>query len=555
MGIPSNEPTPKRVEPGATPNVEIGGTEDGVDWKRVAKLRVTRKIVDALSNLEISALYIVPANRRKDARKKYIGYGSRKMLVEAEVPFVLDKTSGFTQLIFKSPEASLQYKESCLKVIEAALDQDNVVTGEDRFGRIQMAVAIRVGGQIVGVLRCGDFVSGKLDDLMVAKITETVSEIGHPKEKVEEAIRKTPFFSSEKTAVVNNLLGMIAQEIGAYLDESTKEFETATETGKSNFEGLITKNPVILDIIRQIKLIGASESSVIIYGESGTGKELVAQLIHRHSTRTEKPFVTINCAALTETILEAELFGYRKGAFTGAVNDKKGLFEVADTGTVFLDEVGEMSLSLQVKILRLIQEGTFMRVGDTETRKVDVRVISATHRDLRQLIELGKFREDLYYRLAVVELTLPPLRDRPEDVAILIHHFLAHFQKKTGKNGITFSSEVMKIFQEYYWPGNVREIRNEIERVVALRSGGSLIKPKDLSKKFFYETYPEGVTVGDEDEEGYIKRLVDDFERNLLAKYLRKHRWNKTKVARLCGITRQGLNKKISKYRLDRRRI
>ncbi|MFH1263252.1 MAG: sigma 54-interacting transcriptional regulator [Pseudomonadota bacterium] len=543
------------METEAPPPPENSGTLETVDWKRVTKLRVTRKIVDALSNLELKALYLVPSNRRKDARKRHLGYGSRKMLVDAEQSFVLEETASLTQLLARNPEALARYKEDCLKLIEQALERTDVVVGEDHIGRIQMTVAIRMGGQIVAVLRCGDFSPGKPDDLTIAKIAERVSYLGHPRNRVEEEIRKSPFFSSEKIAVVNNLIGMLAQEIGSYLEESTKDVDAAVETGKFNFDGLITKNPVILDIIRQIKLIGASESSIIIYGESGTGKELVAQLIHKNSTRIDKPFITINCAALTETILEAELFGYKKGAFTGAGADKKGLFEVADTGTVFLDEVGEMSLALQVKILRLIQEGTFMRVGDTETRKVDVRIISATHRDLRQLIEHGKFREDLYYRLAVVELMLPPLRDRPEDIPILIHHFLEEFQGKTGKGGMTLSGEVMKIFQEYYWPGNVREIRNEIERVVALRGSNSLVKGKDLSKKFFYETYPEGVAAGDEDEEGFIKRLVDDFERNLLAKYLRKHRWNKTKVARLCGITRQGLNKKIIKYRLDRRRI
>jgi transcriptional regulator with PAS, ATPase and Fis domain len=418
-----------------------------------------------------------------------------------------------------------------------------------------MAAAIWMGNQVVGVLRAGDFASGKPDNLTIAKFTDRLSYLTDSSDKLEEGLKKTAFFSSEKIAVVNNLLGMLAQEIGSYLSELAKDEEAAGETDKYNFQGLITKNAVILDVIRQIKMIGQSQSSVIIYGESGTGKELIAKLIHEHSLRRDKPFVTINCAALTDTILEAELFGYKKGAFTGAVADKKGLFEVADKGAIFLDEVGEMSLSLQVKILRLIQEGTFMRVGDTETRKVDVVVISATHRDLRQMIELGKFREDLYYRLAVVELTLPPLRDRPEDIPILIHHFLDEFQRKTGKAGMTISGDVMKIFQEYYWPGNVREIRNEIERVVALLSSHSIVKPKDLSKKFFYETYPEGVTAGDEDEEGFIKKLVDDFERNLLSKYLRKHKWNKTKVARLCGITRQGLNKKIIKYRLDRRRV
>ncbi|MCB0326223.1 MAG: sigma 54-interacting transcriptional regulator [Bdellovibrionales bacterium] len=529
-------------------------SQGGVDWEQVKSLRVTRKIVDALNNLEVKSLYLTPANRRKDARKKYLGYGSRKMLSHAQTPFFFHENSEMVDLIGRDTQAFEKYQESCNRAVEEALSEDPVAVVQDDFGMQHQAIAIRVKGEVVGVIRCGDYISGKVDDLTVAKISENFLPYSIDQSEVTKAIRKLPFFTSEKVAVIQNLLQMLAGEIGVYLDEGTQN-ENSEENEKYNFEGLITKSPMILDIINQIKLIGASDSSVIIYGESGTGKELVANLIHKKSKRVDQPFVTINCAALTETILEAELFGYRKGAFTGAVADKKGLFEVADRGTVFLDEVGEMSLSLQVKILRLIQEGTFMRVGDTEMRKVNVRIISATHRDLRKFIELGKFREDLYYRLAVVELTLPPLRDRTEDIPILISHFLDHFGHKTSKRGIKLSQEVIKIFEEYYWPGNIRELRNEVERIVALKPGNSLVKSKDLSKKFFYETYPEGIQVGDENEEGFIKRLVDEFEKSLLSKYLRKHKWNKTKVARLCGITRQGLNKKISKYRLDRRRI
>ncbi|HLG20758.1 MAG TPA: sigma 54-interacting transcriptional regulator [Bdellovibrionota bacterium] len=526
-----------------------------IDWDRVAQLRVTRKIMDAMSNLEVSAVYLTRANRRKDARKKYLGHGSRKMLSEAETPFVLKQLKPYCAFIQKNAEGLSRCREDCLKVVEDAINKGDVVTKECHAGLIEMAVPVRLHDRVVGIFRCGEFASGKPDSLMQAKLEEKVAPLQLQSEDVQDHMKKLPYFPSEKIAVVNNLMGMLSQEISDYIQETNKDEKATSEMDQFNYRGLITKNPIILDIIRQIKLIGASESSVIIYGESGTGKELVSKLIHEHSPRAGKSMVTINCAALTDTILEAELFGYKKGAFTGAVADKKGLFEVADTGTIFLDEVGEMSLALQVKILRLIQEGTFMRVGDTEMRQVDVRIISATHRDLRKLIELAKFREDLYYRLAVVELTLPPLRDRPDDTALLIHQFLSEFQQKTGKEGITLSSEVMQVFQEYYWPGNVRELRNEIERLVALRSSHSLIKAKDLSKKFFYETYPEGIKAGDEDEEGFIKKMVDDFERNMLSKYLRKHHWNKTKVARLCGITRQGLNKKIMKYRLDRRRI
>jgi len=529
--------------------------EQKIDWDRVSHLRVTRTVMDALKNLDITATYLTRANRRKDARKKYLGHGSRKMMAEAETVFGLKDKKGFCSLVQKNPDGLLKCQEDCLSVIDESIARNEVVAKECHAGLVEMAIPLRIQNKVVGAFRCGEFASGKPDSTTVTKIQEKVNALKLPADKLEDRAKEIPFFSSEKVAVVSNLMEVLGQEITSYLDENLKESESTGELGEHNYQGLITKNPTILDIIKQIKLIGSSDSSVIIYGESGTGKELVAKLIHNHSGRSKQPLVTINCAALTETILEAELFGYKKGAFTGATADKRGLFEIADKGTIFLDEVGEMSLALQVKILRLIQEGTFMRVGDTEMREVDVRVISATHRDLRKLIELGKFREDLYYRLAVVELTLPPLRERPEDVPILIHAFLKEFQDKTNKIGITLSSEVTKTFQEYYWPGNVRELRNEIERIVALRGSHSLIKSKDLSKKFFYETYPEDVKAGDEDEEGYIKRMVEEFEKSMLAKYLRKHKWNKTKVARLCGITRQGLNKKISKYQLDRRRI
>lgn len=526
-----------------------------VDWKKIEKLRVTQKIANALGNLEMPGLYLYPTNRRKDARKKYLGFGTKKMMSDAQVPFLLNRQNAVVELLSKNLDAITKYHEFCVDLAEQTKLQREPVTKEDPYGLIQMCVGVYAQEEFVGVFRCGGFISGKADDLTVAKISEKLSFLTKNRADAEREVRKTTFCSSEKIAVITNLLMMLADEVGSYINEMNKESLMDVDTGKYNFHGLITKSPMILDIIRQIKLIGTSDSSVIIYGESGTGKERIANLIHEHSNRSKMPFVTINCAALTETILEAELFGYKKGAFTGATSDKMGLFEAADKGIIFLDEVGEMSLSLQVKILRLIQEGTFMRVGDTVSRKVDVQVISATHRDLRQLIELGKFREDLYYRLAVVELTLPPLRDRPDDVQMLSTHFLHEFEKKTGKSGITFSSEVIKIFQEYYWPGNVREIRNEIERVVALMQSHTMVKPTDLSKKFFYESYPEGVEVKDEEEEGFIKTMVDDFERNLLSKYLRKHKWNKTKVAKLCGITRQGLNKKIVKYKLDRRRM
>ncbi|MCB0272689.1 MAG: sigma-54-dependent Fis family transcriptional regulator [Bdellovibrionales bacterium] len=535
-------------------NQDLENQLESIDWEQIKKLRVTRKVIQALEDLEVPGLFLTPSNRRKDARKKYLGYGSRKMLKVAEKPFFTFRDVSILDTIAVHTTALEKYNEGCTHSIDEAINTEEVTKVQDPFGLSHLSCVIKAGGEHIGVLRVGVFISGKLDDLTFEKIKESFIGCGVQSKNIETDIRKLPVFASEKIAVLKNLLQMLCEEIGTYLEETQNQGTQSVVSEQDNYHGLISKNAQIKDIVRQIELIGASDSSVIIYGESGTGKELVANLIHHNSSRNKDPFVTINCAALTETLLEAELFGYKKGAFTGAIADKKGLFEVADKGTIFLDEVGEMSLSLQVKILRLIQEGTFMRVGDTNLRKVDVRVISATHRDLRKFIELGKFREDLYYRLAVVELTLPPLRDRVEDIPLLAQHFLAEFSQKTRKSGITISAEAMKVFNEYFWPGNVRELRNEIERLVALNQNDKLLRSKDLSKKFFYETYPENIMVAEEEEEGFIKRLVDDFEKGLLSKYLQKHKWNKTKVAKFCGITRQGLNKKISKYRLDRRR-
>ncbi len=386
MNSPMEETVKKAMEPEEPEEISGSAETEPIDWERISQLRVTRTVLEAFSNLEITAVYLLRGNRRKDARKKFLGHGSRRMMAEAESPFVLDKPNPLVQLIRNHPEGLNRYREDALVVIEESIAKNELVSRETHSGLIQMTVPVRFKGQIVGVLRVGDFFPGKADDLTVAKLVEKLNYMGTSEGKLSDTVKKAPFFSSEKIAVIGNLLEMLSQEISSYIEETTREEKATGDIEQFNYQGLITKNPIILDIIRQIKLIGASDSSVIIYGESGTGKELISKLIHDHSNRKEKPLVTINCAALTETILEAELFGYKKGAFTGAVADKKGLFEVADTGTIFLDEVGEMSLSLQVKILRLIQEGTFLILDGHERNHVEVRLVSGTQRSLSKMI-------------------------------------------------------------------------------------------------------------------------------------------------------------------------
>jgi len=243
------------------------------------------------------------------------------------------------------------------------------------------------------------------------------------------------------------------------------------------YEGIITRNPVMrqqLDLARQI---ADSQLTVLIEGESGTGKELVAQFIHSESGRKEKPFIIVNCAALSEHLLESELFGHVKGAFTGAIKDREGRFEIADGGTVFLDEIGEIPLGSQVKLLRFLQDREFERVGESGTRKVDVRLIAATNRKLSDSLREGSVREDLYYRLNQVRISLPPLRERPEDLLLLVQHFLKEF---SPENIPQLAPEALKLFTAYSWPGNVREVKNVIERAVLLAKQGGIIEPAHL---------------------------------------------------------------------------
>lgn len=526
-----------------------------VDWERTKNLRVTRKFAEALKNLEQTSLHLTPSNRRKsDTRSKFLGHGDGQAMTAAEIDYVLKEPRPICAAIRSTKEGLAKCAGCWQNIVTDAVEQGKTVTSTCHAGLVETATPIKLGNQLLGVFRYGEYIRDTENSITAERVKENAQQLGVDTNKAHNTMEATPYFSEEKEGMIISVVEMMADEIGTYVREMHHDHEDYPDASDHNYGGIITQDPTILNIIKQLKMVAASDSSVIIYGESGTGKELIAKQIQSNSERVDKPFVTINCAALTETILEAELFGYKKGAFTGANSDKKGLFEVADGGTVFLDEVGEMSLSLQVKLLRLIQEGTFMRVGDTRNDSVDVRVVSATHQDLSKLIDLGRFREDLYYRLAVVELTLPPLRDRKGDVQLLANHFLKLFQEKIGKEGIKLSQEAMTIFDDYYWPGNIRELSNEIERIVAMVPPHSLVHQNELSRKFYYE---QPIDTGRElelEDEGAIKEMVETFEKNLLVKYLNKYQWNKSKVARLCGITRQGLNKKISKYRLDRRK-
>ena len=305
------------------------------------------------------------------------------------------------------------------------------------------------------------------------------------------------------------------------------------------FENIIAKSSKMQRLIELIKVVGKSNATVLITGESGTGKELVARAIHSQSHRRNKPFVAVSCAALPESLLESELFGHEKGSFTGAYAQKKGKFEFANGGTIFLDEVGEMSANIQVHLLRVLEEKEFTRVGGNEPIRVDLRVISATNKDLRKAIEKQEFREDLYYRLNVVNIELPPLRERKEDIPLLAEHFLNKFAMENKKEISGFSPEAMELVLGYDWPGNVRELENAIERAVILAKS-SIITIADLPQEnlsLAYSTTP--------------RKNLKAVEKGHIWNILRETGENYSEAARILGISRMTLYNKAKEYGFD----
>ena len=344
---------------------------------------------------------------------------------------------------------------------------------------------------------------------------------------------------------------------------------------------IISSHPKMNDIFQLVDKVAPTDSTVIIYGESGTGKELIARALHFNGKKSNKPFITVNCGAIPEDLLESELFGHEKGSFTGAIRTRIGRFEQANGGTIFLDEIGDMNPVLQVKILRVLQNRTFERVGGAETIDADVRIIAATNKNLEQSIEKGKFREDLYYRLNVFPIHLPPLRERKSDIPGLVNHFVKYFNETMQKQITEIADETIKYLMEYNWPGNIRELENLMERAVILNGKGA-IYPDSLPEKVLgkpveqvntdqkelftdedaaaeslalREAFKPQFFVGITDEGINLKKMVEDFEKELIVEALDKTDWVKNKAAGLLGLNRTTLVEKIKKMELTREAV
>jgi DNA-binding NtrC family response regulator len=322
---------------------------------------------------------------------------------------------------------------------------------------------------------------------------------------------------------------------------------------KFGYKKIIGNSAPIQNIIKFIEKIADTDSTVLVTGESGTGKELVAKTIHYHSSRSQKPFIPLNCGAIPKDILESELFGHEKGAFTGAVNARIGRFELANNGTLFLDEIGELAPELQVKLLRVLQEKEFERVGGVKTMKVDVRIIAATNRDLEKGVKEGTFREDLYYRLNVIPLHLPSLRKMKEDIPLFIEYFTREMSKRKKKEAPKISPEALTCMEYYRWPGNVRELENLIERLIILKEG-DIVTPDDLPERLREKRQPEGLPSREQalSSDGVdLNLMLDEIENNMIVQALEISKGVKSKAASLLGLNRTTLIEKMKKKAIE----
>ncbi|MBL7542481.1 MAG: sigma-54-dependent Fis family transcriptional regulator [Bdellovibrionaceae bacterium] len=334
------------------------------------------------------------------------------------------------------------------------------------------------------------------------------------------------------------------------------EFENRSlkkELGKEfSFQNIIGNSPAMHYVFDLIKRVSQAPTNILVTGESGTGKEVIAKAIHYNGPLKDRPFVTINCGAIPENLMESEMFGHKKGSFTGAIADKPGLFEVADGGTLFLDEVGELPLSIQVKLLRSLQERVIRRVGSTEDTKVDVRIIAATNRNLEEMVQKGTFRQDLYYRLNVIHIKTPSLRERKEDIPLLAHHFLKKYNDKLNKNIGSISTEAMENLKKYDYPGNVRELENMIERTVALE-GGATVLPESLPPLVNTSTGRKLASSNEievTDDGVDLDKIIGQIEKELIIKSIHQANGVKKRAAKLLNITFRSMRYRIEKYNL-----
>ncbi|MFK7826533.1 MAG: sigma 54-interacting transcriptional regulator [Oligoflexales bacterium] len=420
-----------------------------------------------------------------------------------------------------------------------------------------LSVPIRVDGKYLGCVFGDGFLVSETEQEQKILIKNYLRTQFSKQEDLLAHIESLPVLSEKDVEYLTELVEIVVDEIlmtQANLSNVEKQVsELKSELGaRYGFDKMIGKSSPMQSLYSLLERVCDSSALVLIQGENGTGKELIARALHYNSKRKKGKFLAVNCGAFNENLLESELFGHVKGSFTGAVKDKVGLFEATNKGTLFLDEIGDTSMPMQVKLLRVLQEGTYTPVGATVTKKSDARVVCATNKDLTKMVKEGSFREDLFYRLNVINVIVPPLRERKEDITLLLEHFTKRYARSTNLPEKKPNKECMEKILNYNWPGNVRELENEIERLCVLSGEDQHLDEAFLSQRIKEGTeqkYP-GYRM-----EGKLKDALEALEKRMILEGLKRTRWNKSRLAKELGISRAGLIMKVDKYGLDKRNL
>lgn len=520
-----------------------------INWKEMKNLLVISKLSEIL----------------------YKWYGTELIWTDAQAKIQsghLDKDHEYKNDFFKvqmeMPHGHDLINHDIEKVAELLKEgKDQTVIFDSFFPHVNgVASRVVVDGEYMGTVIAYPFFSGSIKDKDMKELVMKMIEAGSSEAEAKAAVEIMKGLEESDVEYLHELVELVGEEIVEFHEEITKREhrikELNSELGdKYRYHMMIGKSKKMQQIYHLLEKVSSSEASVFVQGENGTGKELVAKAIHYYSPRKDNMFLAVNCSAFNDNLLDSELFGHVKGAFTGAVKDKKGLFEQANGGTLFLDEIGDTSLSMQVKLLRVLQEGTYLPVGATAPKKTDVRIIAATNRDIKKMMETGEFREDLYYRINVINVNLPPLRERREDVPILMDHFLKKRCDEAGLPMKSYSKKCMEKMLDYHWPGNVRELENEVERLVVLAGDDKIITPEHLSPRILDSVGgPRGGAnvVKGINTNGSLKQALEELEALMIREGLKRCNFNKSKLAKELGISRASLIMKVDKYDLDKRK-
>jgi two-component system, NtrC family, response regulator HupR/HoxA len=515
-----------------------------INWEELKHIHVIKKLDEILSSWFNTAILISDAHGTILNRQKGDKQAANNLLVQ----LILQSPSGNDFLESYAARAATKFgaSEKSYEIVDGPLPNTKA-----------MFAKVKVDNEFLGTVFAWPFLPSELTSADKEALKKSAIGQGLNANDVERAVEGLKAVTENNLYYMQELVQLVAQEIETLHQEISSREERINALNKElgvryRYDNIIGKSKPMQDCYTLLDKIKNSDSTVMISGENGTGKELIARAIHYNSPRKDKVFLTINCAAFNENLLDSELFGHVKGAFTGAVKDKKGVFEAADKGTIFLDEIGDMSGTMQVKLLRVLQEGTILPVGATEARKVDVRVITATNKDLKSMVETGEFREDLYYRINVINVHVPSLRDRKEDIPLLVEHFLTKGSEEKGLPTRRLAKRAMEKVFDYAWPGNVRELQNEMERLLVLSGDEANISVELLSpriREFGEHTKVQGVRVA-----GKLKDALEELEKTMIKEGLKRTNWNKSRLAKELGISRAGLIMKVEKYGLDKRK-